>query len=89
MGGPRRPVKASSRRDRWAVREGFLRQKRTPELRPQRVRQGNAKVWRCRGQNTEEMEVTSLNSRGEHQIGHTLSLSGAGVRRVGWVEWAG
>lgn len=28
-----------------------------------------------------------MNFRGEHQI--ALSLSGAGVRRVGWVGWAG
>lgn len=48
------PMEASSRR----MVKGFLGQKKTPELRPQRVKQGepHAKVWEHGGQDTEEME---------------------------------
>lgn len=56
-------MKASSRRDKWTVRDGFLGEQRTPELRPQRVRQGDLHAWRSGGverQDTEEMEVRSM-----------------------------
>lgn len=49
-------MKASARQDKWTVRDGFLGKQRTPELRPQRARQGGG----VEGQDTEEMEVRSV-----------------------------